>query len=138
MPFTAIIRGWRPTSEIVMQAGLFSHILRRAFWALLLLVFVCMLPGPRSLIDSVSGYLTRPKSLDSILSGLHVSVTHFCWLFGLELQSIPYPDNVDPLVAAISLLFSVVVQVFVLIVAFFLWRYMFIVYDDDVADPEEE
>ena len=82
-------------------------------------------------------YLMAPDSLNSLWAGMHLSLIHFCWLFGMDLQLLPYPPGVDSQLAAIAFLGSIVMQVVVFLVAALLLRGSLTHYDDDVDEAEE-
>ncbi len=100
----------------------YTQILLRRLAILLIAIGFCLLPGPRAFLSNLLEYLIEPDTLASFQAGLHLSVIHFCWLFGLEMPTWEYPENVDSQVAAIALIVSVVVQLAVVWFLFVIWR----------------
>ncbi len=100
----------------------YTQILLRRFAFLLIAIGFCLLPGPRALLEDLLGFMFEPNTIASFEAGLHLSVIHFCWLFGLEIPTWDYPENVDPQLAAIALIVSGVVQVAVLMFLVYVWR----------------
>ena len=121
-----------------MNGGYIRFLILRLFWALVIVGGFCALPGPRSLVQKVIGYISAPTSVESLWAGLHLSLIHFCWLFGLDMQLLPYPPGVDSQLAAIAFLGSVVMQAILFVLAFFLLRGTMTHYDDDPEEFEEE
>lgn len=121
-----------------MNGSYARFILSRIFWVTVIAVGFCALPGPRSVLDNLGDYLFSPHSLNSLWAGMHLSLVHFCWLFGFDLQLLPYPAGVDKQLAAISFLASVVLQAIIILLACLLLRGSLTHYDDDGEEFEEE
>lgn len=121
-----------------MNGSYARFILSRFFWVTLIVVGFCALPGPRSVLDKMGDYLMAPDSVNSMWAGMHLSLVHFCWLFGFDLQLLPYPAGVDKQLAAIAFLGSVVLQAAIILLACFLLRGSLTHYDDDGEELEEE
>lgn len=120
-----------------MNGAYVRFLLTRLFWFLVILGGFCALPGPRSVLQKLVGYLLAPTSVESMWAGLHLSLIHVCWLLGFDLQLLPYPQGVDPQLAAIAFLASIVVQAVLLFLIVFLLRGSLRHYDDDGDEAEE-
>lgn len=121
-----------------MPDSYFAFMLRRVTIAVVILIGFCLLPGPRSLIAGALGYIFEPESVQAIWVGFHLSVIHFCWLFGFEIQWLPYPPGTDALLAGVSFLLSVFVQVVVVLGLYIGGRILFVYYDDEGEDEDPE
>lgn len=100
----------------------FRQLVLRRIAFLIVVVGFCLLPGPRSLISDTFGFLVTPESIHSFAAGLHLSLIHFCWLFGLEMPSWEYAEQVDPQLAALALFMSAIFQVCVFSLLVYAWN----------------
>jgi hypothetical protein len=99
-----------------------TQVLLRRLAVLMIVVGFCMLPGPRGLLADLGGFLFEEDTLASFAAGLHLSLVHFCWLFGLEMPTWEYPENVDSQLAAIALIISLAVQIAIVMFLIYVWR----------------
>lgn len=104
-----------------MDLDFFKYVAKRLALFGLILAGLCLLPGPRSLVDLLVEFLCQPSSVASFSSGLHLSLVHFCWLFGLPIPVLEFPAGTDPLLVASTIVVSLFAQLIVLRVISILW-----------------
>ncbi len=121
-----------------MPRSYFYFLARRFIWCILIITGICCMPGPRSLINKASEYVLTAESQASLRAGFHLSATPYCWLFGWEIQTLPYPESVDSLLAAIAFLISTLFQCALAALLYLVYRNRFIWYDDDHDEEDEE
>ncbi|MEM8734748.1 MAG: hypothetical protein AAGG44_11025 [Planctomycetota bacterium] len=117
---------YRPKTPIcprIMDLDFVTYLIRRFSVAAILLVLFCLLPGPRSLLGDLFGYLASEENVGAMKAGLHLSVIHFCWLFGFELPTLEFPSSGDNLLTASCILFSILGQLLAVQLGFILWRF---------------
>jgi hypothetical protein len=100
----------------------YTQLLLRRIAILLIFVGFCLLPGPRTLLTDIFGFLLQPSSIASFEAGLHLSVIHFCWLFGLSMPAWEYPEHVDSHLAAFALVISLIIQIGLVLLGIYFWR----------------
>lgn len=99
-----------------------KFLLKRLVIAIAVLAAFCLLPGPRSIVMGILEYILRPESIESLSAGLHLSLIHFCWLFGFPLPALEFPRCSVPLLAAAAMLLSICAQLVLLTIGLMLWR----------------
>lgn len=117
-----------PTCPLVMDLDFVTYLIRRFSVAVVLLLLFCLLPGPRALLDDLFDYLASEENVEAMNAGLHLSVIHFCWLFGFELPALEFPSTGDNLLTASCILFSILGQLLAVQIGFILWRYGWFTY----------
>ena len=109
------------TANCFMDLDFFKYVAKRLAFFGLFLAALCLLPGPRSLLDMLIAFLCQPSSVESFSSGLHLSLIHFCWLFGLPIPELEFPAGTDPLLVASTIVISLFAQLIVLRLISILW-----------------
>ncbi len=126
-----------------MNDSFYWYMFKRCVLFLVLAAGFCLLPGPRRIVANCLGHLLTPESQQSLWTGFHLSMIHLCWLLDFEMQLLPYPESVDPLLANAACLFGILLQVAVVVGVWMLSNVAFFYYDperptEEMADIEEE
>lgn len=114
------------------------YLFKRFLTIALLVGGFCLLPGPRRLVGYGLDYLLTPESQQSLWAGFHLSVIHICWLFDLDMQLLPYPEEVDPLLANLALLIGIAGQLCIATLVWAAGRFVFVYYDPERPTEEED
>ncbi len=131
------------STGVLMNDSFLWYMFKRFMAIFAIVVGFCMLPGPRRILGNALNHILAADSQNSLWTGFHLSMIHFCWLLDFEMQLLPYPKSVDPLLANTALLFGIVLQVTVAIGIWMLSNFAFLYYDperptEELLDVDEE